>query len=303
MFFISLTKNRLTNKIKTGHVKDVSTDLGYITVVTDGLLSKVDVQDQSITLLETPFLHTEHEHTEYFVKARFDLSAKVLNFDKKINSGRAIYYTTNDRGEVFVSTHIHLLREAGIVIEENSHAVPEFLVFSSVVAPYTLYRNIYQLVSGSNVDFEILPGHVQIQTRHFSFPKSQDQSYVSTVLKSDRLLDNKLNLLADNPQDVAVLMSGGLDSSALAQYMKNKFQNKETYSTSYPFENPEVDHERQYALSAAEMMKLDHKHHEISTEEYLESVIEAIAINEGPIFALQSGLLSSIFKTGLPKEK
>jgi len=76
----------------------------------------------------------------------------------------------------------------------------------------------------------------------------------------------------------------------------------ETFSTSYPFIDSKRDTEKHYALTAAKAFGVSHKHFEATTEDFLESVINCIAVNEAPIQWPQSAMLYLLLSKGLPKE-
>ena len=86
-----------------------------------------------------------------FITARFSRKLRRLEILKATISGRPLYYHLGSNGEFFVSTHIRLLRQAGVVIQENAEVIPELLIYRTVAPPRTLYRGIEQLPAAGQI--------------------------------------------------------------------------------------------------------------------------------------------------------
>jgi asparagine synthetase B (glutamine-hydrolysing) len=102
---------------------------------------------------------------------------------------------------------------------------------------------------------------------------------------------------------VAVLLSGGLDSTTLFRTAQNLFGIAESFSTGFPFKQDGEDVERQYAESAAAALGTKHHYYQSGAGDYLLGVLSAIAAAEEPVHHLQSVLLYLLFERGLPADK
>jgi asparagine synthetase B (glutamine-hydrolysing) len=118
-----------------------------------------------------------------------------------------------------------------------------------------------------------------------------------------RRLAARLQRLAPVQSQVAVLLSGGLDSTTLFRTAQNLFGIAESYSTGFPFKQDGEDVERQYAESAAAALGAGHHYFQSSAGDYVRGVLSAIAATEEPVHHLQSVLLYLLFERGLPAEK
>ena len=99
--------------------------------------------------------------------------------------------------------------------------------------------------------------------------------------------------------NVAALLSGGLDSSRLFKYSQNFLDLNDSFSTVFPFEKSSDNYEKSYALSAADTFHSKHHLCEFSTDEYLFGLLDAIKLAEIPVHHLQSVLLQLLFKNSL----
>ena len=118
-----------------------------------------------------------------------------------------------------------------------------------------------------------------------------------------RILVESVEKLNKSKNEIATILSGGLDSSITSNICQNIFSIDESYSTGYPFEDSNVNIEKDYALSAADAFGMNHHYYEPTVEEYLKGFLEAISISEEPLHHLQTVLLHLLFKNGIPKNK
>ena len=102
---------------------------------------------------------------------------------------------------------------------------------------------------------------------------------------------------------LAVLLSGGLDSTTLFRSAQTIFEIPETYSTGFPFTQDDGNVEQQYAESAAAALGVRHQYYQSTGEDYLRGLLPAIAAAEAPVHHLQSVLLWLLFKRGLGQDK
>jgi asparagine synthetase B (glutamine-hydrolysing) len=212
-------------------------------------------------------------------------------------SGRPFYYAVTQDGELFASTHIRFLRQAGIRLEENSEAFSEFLLYRIVTPPSTLYRNVRQLPSCYALEITV-GRELALREEPVAFPAPEAGSRVAeTAERLEAALARYLRQL--DPERTAVLLSGGVDSTIICQISRRCGGKGITYSSSYPFELPALEVERGYAISAAEALSIPHRHYVPSHEEYLEGMIQAIAAAELPVHHLQSVLLHLLFRNGI----
>jgi asparagine synthase (glutamine-hydrolysing) len=173
--------------------------------------------------------------------------------------------------------------------------------------PATLYKNIEQLLSGSQLIIKLVNGKCKIVRIEDYIPPTPNEKEAGRI---ESISNSTLTLLDDTLQDlipckdrISVLLSGGLDSSILFKICESKYGIDTTYSTGYPFEDPNTNKEKTYALSAADAFETKHSYYEVTNEEYLRGVIEGISAAEEPLNHLQSVMMYLLFKGGLPQNK
>jgi asparagine synthetase B (glutamine-hydrolysing) len=170
----------------------------------------------------------------------------------------------------------------------------------------TLYKNIKQIGPGSYLQVKLAEGKCEISHINGYNPPEPDENNNNIAELSARtlgFLDKSVDVLKSCENRTTVLFSGGLDSSILFKLCQNKYQINTTFSTGYPFEDPNNNLEKDYALSAADAFGTKHKYYQVTTKEYLRAFLESIQIAEEPLNHLQSPLLYLLFKGGLPQDK
>lgn len=199
-----------------------------------------------------------------------------------------------------------MLRKAGVPIEENKEVLPEFFVYRFVMPPDTLYRNIRQVSSGDRLHIKMSNEKCTIQLVNQYNLSNQDKNINSIKSSSKQIIDflsKSIERLTTHKKNIAAILSGGIDSSILCKIYQDLFGLDQSYSTGYPFEDPESNTEKEYALSAGNALGMEHHYHESTNQEYLRGFLEAVSSAECPLHHLQSVCLHLLFKNGIPKNK
>jgi asparagine synthase (glutamine-hydrolysing) len=274
-----------------------------LTIATDGLLSRIEVSDDEIVGAESLLCPLNVGSDVKFITARFSRKLRRLEILKATISGRPVYYHLGSNGEFFVSTHIRLLRQAGVVIHENAEVVPELLIYRTVAPPRTLYRAIKQLPAAGQILAQIGEHGCSLTvSTGYSLPdgmgKDHDEADIST--RVTEFLRDAVGRLKPASPSVATLLSGGVDSSILCRLAEQQLDSYDTYSSSYPFEDPEKDFEKTYALSAAAALSTRHNFFVPNSLDFVKGVVEGLWNAETPLDHLQSVLLHLLFKHAIP---
>ena len=154
MLFVALTQSRIVDRLQAHSPRQFSLAPDYfLTWVTDGFMSRLEVAENEITATESLLASCEDRRSDVtFFSARFLLQDRRLRVSKSTSAGRPVYYTQDARGNFFVSTHIALLRQAGVPIEEDPESLPEVLIYRIVAPPRSFYRGIRQMKIGGELD-------------------------------------------------------------------------------------------------------------------------------------------------------
>jgi len=291
MFLITVTKNEISHNFRFSNIEELEFNSSKMTIVTDNFLTKFIMEEGGFSVVESPLNSPHDSKKNIFSQVKYDQDNKVINIFRSAVSGRPIYYYINNEGDFFCSTHIHMLRDAGVLIEENTKVLPEFFVYRIVTPPNTLYKNIKQLSIGDQLCIKIKDeGCIFRSLDHYHFP-TQDNNIRSIHESGEKilnLLSQSIEILDSCKDNIALLLSGGLDSSILCKICQDIFKTNDSYSTGYPFEDPDLNLEKSYALSAGEALGLNHEYYQATTEEYLKGFLEAISLAENPLHHLQS---------------
>ena len=298
MFFISITKDGVAQNFQSVKVEEFNLHSSKVTVITDKFLSDFISESDGFSVVESPLINTPDFRNIIFLKVTYHSKNDSLSVFKSTISGRPIYYHINSSGEFFCSTHISLLRSAGVPIEENIDVLPEFFVFRFVLPPNTLYKNIFQLCPGDQlqIKFSNNKDHV-FSIDHYIPPEPRDKNDINVISEHTfNFLNQSIKTLDPLNNKISVLLSGGLDSSILFKICQKNFKTDTTFSTGFPFENPKNNIEKEYSLSAANLFKTKHLFLDMTSEDYLHGFLESIAKAEVPVHHLQSVPIYLLFK-------
>ena len=150
---------------------------------------------------------------------------------------KPLYYSTNNNKFIFSS---ELSGVASLTDSSLSYqAIFNYLSFSYIPAPQTIYENIYKLEPAEEIILDLKNFFITKQKYWKLEKNSKVKNHDSHQEKIDKILINsvKTNLISDVP--VGIFLSGGIDSSLIAkiasQFSKGKvntftinFENKET---------------------------------------------------------------------------
>lgn len=173
--------------------------------------------------------------------------------------------------------------------------------------PNTRYKNIFRVLAGSQLILKYKNGRCKINEEILFNPfnyKKNIKSLCNITEKITKYLKGSLEQFSEDDDKIGFLFSGGLDSSILLRICQElNFKLKNTYSTSYPFEEEKLNIEQYYATSAARSLNQEHDIIEFDNKSYLRGLIQSIYYAEEPIHHLQSVLLYLIFSEGIPTSK
>ena len=303
MFAVAITNQPLKVSEKGINIKEFEQKGRVITVYTDDLFTELEQIGENLQITEVPFNKKRARlNTKFLSRVVVDVKNETIEIFNPTISGRTIYYYIQNGSEFYCSTHIFLLRSLGVNLEENRDVLPEFFVYRYVMPPNTLYRGIKKMSFGERLKFSLSNGGISVKSSHFVFPepKKREESIDKIARKVSDILSNSIASIKPAKSDIALLLSGGLDSSILFKLSKDILDINRTFSTDFPFLDSRGDIEKRYSLSASKALGAEHSHVEFTVEDYLRGFIEAIDAAEEPIHHLQSVLIYLLFKKGIP---
>lgn len=202
---------------------------------------------------------------------------------------KPMYYYWDGRNFLFAS-EIKAIIKSGIVdLEINPQAIWDYLTFRYVPQPESIWKNVHKLPPGHTLEFDLQQGEPQIR-RYWDIPYTDDievkspEEYVSEF--EDLFLSAvRYRLIADVP--VGVLLSGGIDSSAVAAAI-SEVHNARLNSFSVAFEDSPDTNELAFARQVAAHTGTIHHEVLIGRDEFLDFLPGMVYHSDEPIADLAS---------------
>ncbi|HCN48943.1 MAG TPA: asparagine synthase (glutamine-hydrolyzing) [Chryseobacterium sp.] len=192
---------------------------------------------------------------------------------------KPLFYHQNEQGIVWASEIKAILKNEWVHPEINWNGVYTNFLFQTTLAPQTCFQHIFSLEPASFMTISLKDKTIT-KEKFWNLPAklTENISEEEAVKQIDGLLSESISeqLYADVP--VAVMMSGGIDSTLIASKSKSFNQNINTYTISYPFSEEEVEK----ASLAARHFGVSHQIKEVSDEEALDQLKENIQHFEEP---------------------
>ncbi len=215
-----------------------------------------------------PHLYEEHgdamlEHLNgMFAFALWDKRKKKLLIARDRFGEKPLYYGVFDGKLIFASELKVLLANPSVKTKINIDALRRFLSFDYIPAPFSIYENIYKLPAAHFLSVE----NGEVKTRRYWNLTFHKNGNTPTLEKASEQLREllgdavKMRLVSDVP--LGILLSGGVDSSAVAAFAAQHATEKvKTFSIG--FEEDSFD-ETKYARRVAKHLNTDHYEEKLS---------------------------------------
>ncbi|SMO80624.1 asparagine synthase (glutamine-hydrolysing) [Chryseobacterium rhizoplanae] len=208
-----------------------------------------------------------------------DLTNKKLILARDRVGMKPLFYYQSEEGLVWASEIKALLKNEFVKPEINWNGVYTNFLFQTTLAPQTCFQDIVSLEPASLMSIDLSDQKIT-KEKFWTLPSPSVKNIPEeeAVRKIDQLLSESISeqLYADVP--VAVMMSGGIDSTLIASKSKPFNPDINTYTISYPFSEEEVKN----ASLAAQHFGVSHDIKEVSDDEALEQLKENIQHFEEP---------------------
>ncbi len=217
-----------------------------------------------------------------FAFAIWDDSKKELFLARDRVGIKPIYYTTNNGIFVFSSEIKSILTLPWMKAEFDKSSLYDFLTFSRLSPPNTMFKNIYKFHPG----YYMIVGEYGIKT----YKPYWEISYLNLDSFGEKDLADliffelensvKKRLVSDVP--VGVFLSGGVDSSSIVA-TASKFSSKPIKTFSIGFENsPEYD-ERLYASEISKYFSTEHSEKVVTPRDLVDFLPNVVEIFDEPL--------------------
>ncbi len=220
-----------------------------------------------------------HHLNGMFAFAIYDESKDMLWIARDRLGIKPLYYGWKNSCFGFSSELTGLAKIFDSEICETS--LIDYLGYSYVPAPKTIFKNISKLLPGEEL---ILSGGIATKNQYWNC--SQRHSWNGTIDEAQRKLDSLLKgaiqkqLISDVP--LGIFLSGGVDSSAIASYASE-------INTGAPIQTFTIDFEEKngedslYASKLSEDIKSDHHTLKVSADDQFNALNELIPLMDEPM--------------------
>ena len=214
-----------------------------------------------------------------FAIALWDRDRRALVLARDRAGEKPLYLARLPGGGYAVASEIKaLLRHPNVEREVDPVALEQFLSFDYVIGPRTMLRGVEKLTAGhyaviSAEGMVVRPfWKLAFERRHWN----EDEA----VARLDELLRRsvELRLLADVP--LGLFLSGGLDSTTIAYYMRETGNTVRAFSIA--FEDQAFD-ETRYARMAAEHLGIEHHVEMLSQDRLVELIPHVTEMLDEPM--------------------
>lgn len=192
--------------------------------------------------------------------AIYDKNSNKLFLSRDRFGQKPLFYTLQDNNFVFGSELTALKKHPGISCNNDEMSLKKYFAYGFIPHPRTIYQNIFKLPGGHNLTLDISSMKFSIE-KYWEYKIEPTTEIPNNPLESwgeelRELLSEavKRRLMSDVP--LGVLLSGGIDSSAIAAFASQHTDNLQTFSIG--FKEKSYD-ESPYASRVAKM--LGTKHH------------------------------------------
>jgi asparagine synthase (glutamine-hydrolysing) len=188
---------------------------------------------------------------------------------------KPLYICQTPQGLLFGSEMKSLLATGLVPRDIDLQAVDEFLTYTNIPCPRTIYRAVRQLEPGTTMTVDA-DGATRV-ARYWAVPSTGEEpkSESEWIAECERGLRAAVesHLVADVP--VGAFLSGGVDSGVLVALMADIMGRPvETFTVGFKNAGSSFIDERQYARALAQRYKLNY--HEIDVTPHLDEIIHEI---------------------------
>ncbi|ARU59507.1 asparagine synthase [Oleiphilus messinensis] len=192
---------------------------------------------------------------------------------------KPVYYAVGERQLLFGSELKALLATRRLSINLNVQALHEYLYYGAALGERTFYDDIHTLLPGHCLTFSATSASLT-RFADLSVYQTVTDNYQGATTQVAALLDDAVrkNLVADVP--VGVMLSGGIDSSAIAAIAAKYYNGKlQTFSADFDFS---AKSELPRARELARAIGSDHHEFTIKSVNLEDTFIELVRCHDQP---------------------
>jgi asparagine synthase (glutamine-hydrolysing) len=214
-----------------------------------------------------------------FAIALWDCQRHELVLARDRAGEKPLYVAQLRSGGYAVASEIKaILRHPDVEREVDPVALEQFLSFGYVIGPRTMVRGVEKVAGGH---FAVISASGMVVQPYWKLNfENRDWSEDEAIARLDELLRQSVDrqMLSDVP--LGLFLSGGLDSTTIAYYMRNTGNSIRSFSIA--FEDQRFD-ETRYAQMAAQHLGIEHEVEMLSQDRVLELIPHVTDILDEPM--------------------
>ncbi len=183
---------------------------------------------------------------------------------------KPLYYSKSDHSFVFGS-EIKSVIAYGVPVHARMDMTELYLTMSFIPAPYTFYKNIFQLMAGN---YLLVDSHGFKIESYWDLPDISESDLIKDKYSIEpefaRLFDDAVRIRMRSDVDFGAFLSGGLDSSCIVSTMA-KHTSKPVQTFTIGFNNKQFD-ECDLAKLVADKFGTNHHQGLVSSEHFEEAL-------------------------------
>ena len=217
----------------------------------------------------------------YFLLARDRMGEKPL------------YYYNKDNTFIFASEIKSIIINLDKKLKLNLESIDSFLACRFVIGNQTIWSDIKKISPGSLLRFCLKTSKITTK-KYWRLNILSKKVSSSDQLQFNKLIENSVTLRQESSDfPVGILLSGGLDSSAILASMKKQRKKVQTYCVG--FENFDQN-ENKYSRILSKKFNTRHKDLFITKKKFLDAIDTQVYFTDEPLGDLTSVPLFYLFK-------
>lgn len=216
-----------------------------------------------------------------FAIALYNKEEGVVKLYRDPSGQKNIYYAADTALFIFSSEIRGIQAAEAVTLETNHHALFIAGTLGYIPGRQTLYTSIFKLAPSEVLSYDLQSNTYSIQLfeSHANnyFPESIPKAF--EMLVEEHLQGNV---------EIALNLSGGLDSSLLLHEIVKTGRRIKTYSTSFEGGVGDLNEDAELAARLSKEYGVEHRPIRLTKEEYLSAFIDSYSIIEEPNFNISA---------------
>ena len=192
---------------------------------------------------------------------------------------KPLFYHISNDSIVFGSTLDSIVKSKIIIPKISQESIDMYLILSYVPTPRTIYKNIYKLEPGHEINISSDKIHI---SKYWDINDKQENSskegYSYTI---NKLLNESIKKHSISDQPVGTFLSGGIDSSVITYKYKDVSPNFICFTAD--FKNKDQS-DSIYASKVSQSLGIKHSHKDMSSIDHLGLLNELMPYIDEPIY-------------------